>query len=211
MTMPLPPIFKNRMKNAIAGLALGATLALAGVPAGAADATAEMDAAREACIADSKAKSASLLKLAQTKRAAAADYEKAGESDKAKVEMEKVARLETKIKESVEICLESKRLDARIASADAEAVKLEIAGKLVTEINNELIVQLTILEGLEKSSIPVEQRKTNIGQLKKFLDSAIPRLASARREVVNKEYGLTLAELEKHLKQLASRLSKIPN
>lgn len=92
------------IRNAIATATLSAGLALSGNPV-IAETTAQMEAAREACIADSKAKSAS-LRLAETKRAAAAEFEKAGEFDKAKAEMEKVAKLEGKFKELVETCLD---------------------------------------------------------------------------------------------------------
>lgn len=167
---------KSGLKNAAAGIALGVTLALAGTPAGAAETTAQMEAAREMCLADSKAKSTSLLKLAETKRAAAAEFEKAGEGEKAKVEMEKVAKLEKKFQELVESCMElvvvqnrSREADARIASADAkiasadaDIIKLDRIKKEGDEINLEFQTLTQALNDYSIGKITAEQFKSKI-------------------------------------------------
>ena len=70
----------SRLKNAVAGAALGVSLALGGSPAEAAGPAARMDEVRNTCVAETRVKKESLLKLVETKRAAG--------------EMDKVAKLE---------------------------------------------------------------------------------------------------------------------
>jgi hypothetical protein len=131
----------------VASAVLGASLTLAGQPTEAAEVTGQMNAMREACIAQTRIKSANLLKLVETKRAAG--------------EMDKVAKLEAKFTEVVESCVDLAKADERIAKADERIASETAKGKELDAKKSELDAKKSELDA-KKSELDAKLVTLNL-------------------------------------------------
>ena len=211
--MPMSQIFESRLNRSLVAATLVAALAFMGTAAGAAEATAQMAAAREACTADASKQSESLFKLINARKTTGENEKAARLQERYDEVMRNVAASCKKIVEDEMViasnAAKGKELDAAIEKERAKGKELDKLKKEGENIIKTLRAGTKLVEDYASGKATREQYQIHISQFPQFLVRARTYIANSRLIHTDKEGLLATDEFEKNIRQLESRVSSM--
>ena len=218
--MPMSQIFKSRLNRSLVAVTFVAALAFMSKAAGAAEATAQMAAAREACIADASKQSENLFKLINARKAAGENEKAARLQERYDEVMRNVAASCKKIVEDEmviarnaekgkELDAKGKELDVAIEKERAKGKELDKLKKEGDEIGKELRAGTKLVEDYANGKATREQYQEHMIQFPQFLVRVHAYIAHSRRVQTDKEGLRVIDSFEKAIQSLESRVSSM--
>ena len=213
-------IFKSRLNRSLVAVTFVAALAFMSKAAGAAEATAQMAAAREACIADASKQSENLFKLINARKAAGENEKAARLQERYDEVMRNVAASCKKIVEDEmviarnaekgkELDAKGKELDVAIEKERAKGKELDKLKKEGDEIGKELRAGTKLVEDYANGKATREQYQEHMIQFPQFLVRVHAYIAHSRRVQTDKEGLRVIDSFEKAIQSLESRVSSM--
>ena len=213
-------IFKSRLNRPLVAVTFVAALAFMSKAAGAAEATAQMAAAREACIADASKQSENLFKLINARKAAGENEKAARLQERYDEVMRNVAASCKKIVEDEmviarnaekgkELDAKGKELDVAIEKERAKGKELDKLKKEGDEIGKELRAGTKLVEDYANGKATREQYQEHMIQFPQFLVRVHAYIAHSRRVQTDKEGLRVIDSFEKAIQSLESRVSSM--
>ena len=206
-------IFKSRLNRSLVAVTFVAALAFMSKAAGAAEATAQMAAAREACIADASKQSENLFKLINARKAAGENEKAARLQERYDEVMRNVAASCKKIVEDEMVIARNaekgKELDVAIEKERAKGKELDKLKKEGDEIGKELRAGTKLVEDYANGKATREQYQEHMIQFPQFLVRVHAYIAHSRRVQTDKEGLRVIDSFEKAIQSLESRVSSM--